>query len=219
MTDFNGDALSPGAQRLAALDVGFFKFERFLNFIAALTILGLMLVGTFQVLGRKIFNFPIPGYVDIVEMTMAIFAFLGIAYCQRLSGHVRMEIILARFKGRALWLAEIFGTLVAMTIIAILIVYTFEHFLRAWEIGDSTMDIEIPIWPSKLIVPFAFSVLFLRLSLQLAGFIRLAFHPDAVPIAIPKIESVDEIAQKEIDAGLSDDGETVDLAGHTAEAD
>ena len=203
--------LSPAAQRLAAIDEQYFKFEKFLNLLAALVILGLMFVGTYQVFGRKILNIPVPGYVDIVEVSMTIFAFLGIAYCQKLGGHIRMEIIIGQFKGRTLYVFELLGTLVVMALMVILIIYTWQHFMRAWTIGDSSMDIEIILWPSKLLVPFALTVLLGRLTLQALGFIRLIRNPNTVQIAVPHIESVDEQAQHEIDAGLAGEEEKVDL--------
>ncbi len=207
----DADELSPAAQRLETFDEMYHVLERFLNFIAALTILGLMFVGTYQVFGRKLLNFPVPGYVDIVEISMTAFAFLGIAYCQRLGGHIRMEIILGRFKGRALYIMELLGTLAIVVIIGILIVYTWGHFERAWTIGDSTIDVEIVLWPSKLAVPVAFTVLMGRLLLQAAGFARLIKNPNAKQIAVPHIETVDEQAQHEIDAGLAGEEEKVDL--------
>lgn len=203
--------LSPAARGLAAIDELYFKLERLLNFMSALVILGLMFVGTYQVFGRKLLNVPVPGYVDIVEVSMTIFAFLGIAYCQKLGGHIRMEIIIGRFTGRTLFIVELLGTLVVMGLMCILIVYTWQHFMRAWSIGDSTMDIEIVLWPSKLLVPFAFTVLTGRLALQALGFIRLIKSPDAELIAVPHIETVDEQAQHEIDAGLAGEEEKVDL--------
>ena len=153
----------------------------------------------------------LPGYVDVVEVAMTTFAFFGLAYCQKLGGHIRMEIIIGRFKGRLLYVMELLGTLVIMVIVAILIVYTWEHFERAYTIGDSTIDIEIILWPSKLAVPFAFSVLMVRLVLQAVGFYRLIVNPDAVQIAVPHIETVDEQAQHEIDAGLAGEEEKVDI--------
>jgi len=205
--------LSPAAQQLAAVDAMYFKFEKFLNLMAALVILALMFVGTYQVFGRKILNIPVPGYVDIVEVSMTIFAFLGIAYCQRLGGHIRMEIIIRQFSGRMLFTVELLGTLAIMMLMSILIYYSWEHFMRAWTIGDSSMDIEIVLWPSKLLVPFAFTVLMGRLALQAIGFARLIKNPDAVQIAVPHIESVDEQAQHEIDAGLAGEEEKVDILG------
>ena len=211
--------LSPAAQKFANLDAAYFAVEKFLNLIAALTILGLMFVGTYQVFGRKLLNVPIPGYVDVVEVAMTTFAFFGLAYCQKLGGHIRMEIIIGRFKGRLLYAMELLGTLVVMVIVAILIVYTWEHFERAYTIGDSTIDIEIILWPSKLAVPFAFSVLMVRLVLQAVGFYRLILNPDAVQIAVPHIETVDEQAQHEIDAGLAGEEEKVDILNKDAKAE
>lgn len=203
--------LSPAAQKFATFDDVYFKLEKFLNLVAALVILGLMFVGTYQIFGRKLLNLPVPGYVDVVEMAMTAFAFLGIAYCQNLGGHIRMEIILGRFKGRALYIMEFIGTVLIIGLIGVLIVYTWDHFLRAWDNGDSTIDIELVLWPSKLAVPLAFSVLMGRLLLQAIGFARLIKNPDAAQIGVPHIETVDELAQKEIDAGLAGEKEKVDL--------
>lgn len=203
--------LSPGAQMLARVDEQFHKFEKLLAFIAALMIMVIMLLGVFQVAGRKIISFPVPGYVDVIEMLMTIFAFIAIAYTQRLGGHVRMEIILGRLKGRVLYALEILGTVIAIAVVIVLMYYGYDHFLRAYEIGDSTIDIQLPIWPSKLLVPFAFLVLLVRLTIQLIGFIRLFMTPDAQQIGVPHIETVDEQAQHEIDAGLAGEEEKVDL--------
>ena len=195
--------LSPFACRLKAADEGFFRFESALNLAAALVILAVMFIGVFQVFGRKLINLPVPGYVDVIEFVMTVFAFLSIAYTQRLGGHVRMEIILKRFRGRTLWIVEALGTILIIGIVAILAWFGYEHFLRAWNIGDSTIDIEIPLWPSKLLVPVAFAILLVRLLIQLAGFVRLAGRPDAEPVGIPLIETVDEQAQHEIETGLA----------------
>ena len=204
--------LSPGARLLATIDRHFFKAESFFNFAAAIVIMGLMFLGVAQVLGRKVLNLPVPGYVDLVEFAMVVFAFLAISYCQKLGGHVRMEFIIGKFHGRTLWFFEIIGMLIAVFIIAVLMYYSFAHFLRAWDIGDSSMDIEIPIWPSKLIVPFAFAMLLVRFTIQTAGYVRLFVYPDARPIAVPIIETVEEHAQHEIDAGLAGEAEKVVIA-------
>ena len=203
---------SPFARFLGAADEGFFKFESALNLIAALVILAVMLIGVFQVFGRKLINFPVPGYVDIIEFVMTVFAFISIAYTQRLGGHVRMEIILKRLRGRALWIVEFLGTLTVLVIVAILAWFGYEHFLRAWTIGDSSIDIQIPIWPSKLLIPIAFAFLLVRLFIQLLGFLRLSAEPNAEPIGIPLIETVDEQAQHEIDTGLAGEADVPDLA-------
>ena len=153
------------------------KIEDFLTSFAALAIFILMITATVQIVSGKILNMPIPGYIDFAEQSIAIFAFIAIAYCQRLGGHVRMEIFLSMLNGRSKWIAEAIQTAATILIISILTYYSFKHFQRAWTIGDSTIDIQLPTWPSKLMIPIAFATLTLRLTVQFAGYIRLIIDP------------------------------------------
>lgn len=205
-------AASSFGRFLHRADEGFFRLESGLNLVAALVILAVMLLGVFQVFGRKLINLPVPGYVDVIEFTMGVFAFIAIAYTQRLGGHVRMEIFLKRLRGRTLWVVESAGTIIVIAIMAVLAWFGYEHFLRAWNIGDSTIDIQLPLWPSKLLVPVAFAVLLVRLFIQLGGFLRLAADPGAEPVGIPRIETVDEQARHEIETGLAGEAHGADGA-------
>ena len=173
------------------------KLENFLNGFSAIAIFVLMLTAAVQVVSRKVFNLPIPGYIDIAEQSIAIFAFLSIAYCQRLGGHVRMEIFLSAMKGRSKWVSEAIQTTASILIISILMYFSFKHFQRAWIFGDSTIDIGLPTWPSKLMIPVALATLNLRLLIQLAGYIRLAIDPKLEPIGVPLIKDVVEQAEEE----------------------
>ena len=190
---------------LGSMDRAMRPFEDSINMLAAIAIFALMLLGSAQILFRTVFNSPIAGYIDLVELSMASMAFLGAAYCQRLGGHIRMEILIGRFRGRALWSFEIFGTLVALFIIAVLIWYSWGHFLRSYQLGDSTIDAEYPVWPSKLLVPVAFAFWFVRLFIQLCGSIRLFINPALEPVAVVVIQSAAEHAREEIHETFGDE--------------
>ena len=142
-----------------------------LNLCAAAAIFFLMFVGVAQIVGRTVFDFAIYGYIDWMEQASALFAFLGIAYAQRLGSHIGMDLTMG-WRPSIRWKIELFGVVVAIAIITVLVYASFTNFLRAWSIGDSTMDIQLPTWPAKLMVPLAFSVLWLRLSLQICGYLR-----------------------------------------------
>lgn len=190
---------STDAPLLRAVDTRLGHVETWFNLLAALFIFALMLVGIAQVLGRTLFNAPVPAYIDLVELSMATFAFLGISYCQRLGGHVRMDWLVKMVGGQAHWAMEIMSTLIALAIIGVLTWYGFDHFLRAWQLGDSTIDAELPVWPSKLVVPVAFALLWLRLLVQLAAYVRLWRHPDAELVAVPRQPTAEELAAAEIE--------------------
>ena len=194
----------PFTSALKVADRWLSRIEDILDLVAAFFIVFPMLFAVTQVISRKLFNYPLWGYVDIVEIVMVTFAFLGISYCQRLGGHIRMELLVRQLRGRALWIFEIVGVTVALGIILVLLWYGFTHFLRAFQLGDSTIDREIILWPAKLVIPIAFSVLSARLLIQLLAYTRLALHPEAEPIAIPVIEKFEEIAQHEIEGAIGD---------------
>ncbi|MEP1931864.1 MAG: TRAP transporter small permease [Roseibium sp.] len=179
--------------------------ENAFNMIAAFSILALMLLAVAQVFGRLFFNAPIPGFIDITEQAMAIFAFAGVAYCQRVGGHIRMEIVLGRLRGRSLYIAEMIGVIVIAFTVALLIWGSLYHFDRSWSIGDSTMDIRLPTWPSKLVIPTALSLLLLRLLMQIYGYARLVADPTRKAVAVPVIEDVEEVARHEIEEAFGED--------------
>jgi len=196
--------LSAGASLLAKLDRWLTSIEDGLSMIAAYFILGLMILGTINVIGRKL-GAPVWGYNDLVTLSMVSFAFLAISAMQRVGGHIRMELVIRRFRGRLLWIVEFFGTLIAMFIMSVLIYFSFTAFMRAFELGDSTIDREIITWPSKIWVPIAFSVLLARLILQAFGYLRLIADPQTAPIAVPLMADVAEVAEKEIHDTFGDD--------------
>ncbi len=168
-----------------------------LNLIAALAIFFLMFVGVVQIVGRTVFDFAIFGYIDWIEQASVLFAFLGIAYAQRLGSHIGMDLTMG-WRPQNRYKIELLGVALALAIITVLIYASFTNFLRAYSIGDSTMDIRLPTWPAKLIVPLALSMLWLRLSLQIWGYLRMIAHPDAEPIAIPRLVTIETQVQDEI---------------------
>lgn len=186
-----------GGRAIQRFDRLLHAVERVTAIASGLFIFGLMLVGVVQIVGRTVFNMPIFGYIDAIEMSIAVFAFLAIAYCERMNGHVRMELFVGRLRGRPLWIAEAAGQIVGLFVIAVLIWYGWDHAMRAYEYGDSTIDAQIPWWPSKLLIPFAFALLFMRLLVNLVGYIRLAADGTADPVAVPLISDVRELAKGE----------------------
>ncbi len=193
------------APRYRMFDGALARVEDVFNLFAATSILLLMLMAVVQIFGRTLFNMPIPGFIDVTEQVMAVFTFLGIAYCQRVGGHIRMEIVLGTFRGRLLWAAEFIGVFIVLAVVVALTIGSWFHFKRAWVIGDSTIDIGLPTWPSKLIVPVALTLLALRLLMQLYGYLRLLVDPARVPIAVPVILNIEEAAKHEIEEVFGDD--------------
>ncbi len=201
---------------LSRLDRQLFKLEGLMALISGLAIFSLMVLAVVSVGGRNTMNMPLPGYVDWIEQVMPLIAFMGVAYTQRDGGHIRMDILVSKLRGRALWAAEFVTTLAMLVLVLLLIWGSYSHFLRSFDFNapywsrDSSIDISIPLWPAKLLVPVAFSVLAMRLVVQLWGYGRAMVLGLSEPVAIPLVMSAAAQAAEEAEhvAGLEDE-ETV----------
>ena len=188
---------------LSRLDQGLYRLERVFGLVSGLAVFALMFLAVYSVGGRNIMNAPVRGYVDWIEITMPLIAIMGVSYTQRDGGHIRMDILVGRLKGRPLWLAEFITTSLVLLLIVLLIWGSWAHFLRSFDFGspmwsrDSTIDIKLPVWPAKLIVPVAFSVLALRLVLQLWSYARAIATGTDSPVGVPLIEDAATIAARE----------------------
>jgi len=188
---------------LSRLDRRIYVVEKAVAFFGGFTVLLLMFLAVISVGGRNLFNRPLPGYVDWMEIAMPFIAFLGVAYAMRDGGHIRMDILIGQLKGRALWAAEFVTTAVTLLLIVLLIWGSYSHFDRSFDCSrplcsaDSSIDIGMPLWPVKLLVPLCFGLLALRLVLQLWAYARAFAENAEVPIAAPQMMSAAEQAAEE----------------------
>jgi TRAP-type C4-dicarboxylate transport system permease small subunit len=173
--------------------------------LAGVLIFAAMLLTMAEVIGRRLFNAPIPGVVDMFDIGMAGMALLGAAYCQRLGGHVRMELLTGALKGRPLWAMEFLTCALACGFVGVVAFAASAHALRAVAVGDATMDILLPEWPSKALAAAALWIMFARLAINATGYARLIIDPAAAPVAIPVVESIADHARAEIADAMSHD--------------
>lgn len=185
---------------LGAIDRVVHHVERGTALISGFGIFAMMMLGVVQIFSRKLFNIPILGYIDLVEIMMTFLVFLGLAYTERLGNHIRMEILVSYLSGRTLWLFELTGVIVGLFVTAVLIKYSWDHAIRAYTSGDSTIDIQLLWWPSKMVVPASLALLFVRLLVSLWGYLRLVVDPTATPIAVPEVIDVEEQARRDVAA-------------------
>lgn len=191
--------------RLSTLDQTLYRIEKPLALLSGLAVFSLMLLAVGSVGGRNLFNSPLPGYVDWIEQAMPLIAFMGISFTQRDGGHIRMDMLVGALKGRALYLAEFLTTAAVLVLMLLMVWGSWAHFQRSfdfaapWWSADSSMDISLPLWPAKLLAPVAFSVLCLRLLLQLWAYGRAFRSGTDRPVAVPMIADAATQAAMEAD--------------------
>ncbi len=190
---------------ISRIDRLYLSVEKNFTVLSGVIVFALICLATINVLGRKLLNLPLPGFVDWVEQCMIVIAFAGLSYCQREGSHVRMEVLIGKLHGRNLWRVELISTIVLLLIATVLIYGTWFHFLRSFDWGapnwsrDSTIDIGLPIWPAKLLVPVCLSLFWIRLLLQVWGYARALKLKSDRPVAVPTMQTVSEQAATEVE--------------------
>lgn len=176
---------------VSRLDQSLLWLERKMALVSGLAVFSLMILAVISVGGRNFFSQPIPGYVDWIEQAMPLIAIMGIAYTQREGGHIRMDLLVGNLRGRPVWAAEFVTTLAILILMVLLVWGSWAHFERSFDFGspwwsrDSSMDIRLPLWPAKLVVPVAFFVICLRLGLQLFVYGRALIRGEDQPVGVP----------------------------------
>lgn len=188
---------------LSRFDRALFKVESFLALAGGIAVFSLVILAVVSVSGRNLINQPLPGYIDWIEQVMPLIAFIGVSYTQRLGGHIRMDIIIGNLRGRWQWGAELISILIMLIVMLLLVWGTGSHFLRAFDFAspnwsrDSSLDIGLPLWPMKLVIPIAFGVLSLRLMLQAWAYSRAIVTGSKRPVGVPMIEDAATTAANE----------------------
>ena len=142
--------------------------EDWLNLCSVFIIMFLMFFATAEILGRYLFNSPIPGHVEIVELIMAGVVFFGIAYTERVDGHVRMELFVTRvLKGRAYHIAEVITAALSLFVYIFILIYTFKSSVFSYQMGDNTAYLYWPTWPSKFAIPLGSLFLCIRFIIEI----------------------------------------------------
>jgi len=135
-----------------------------LSFAGMFLLIPMMLLTSGEVVGRALWNQPIPGSVELSSYMLAVFILLGVAYTHQVKGHVRVEMLVSKLPKRTRLTLEVVTTLLSLFIIAILA-------WQAWVIGleEKTVSdmLRIPQWPFRMLVSVAALFLFLELLIDL----------------------------------------------------
>lgn len=123
---------------------------------------------------RYVFNKPIPGSFDLTEYMMAIVVAFSLAYCAVMKGHVRVDIVVARFPQRAQAIIDIITGLISIGILSLITWQCFVHMkaLSASKVTSSVLY--IPSFPFAGLVGFGSALFTLVLLTNLIDYLYQA---------------------------------------------
>lgn len=145
------------------------RLDRLFSLFSCIGVFTLMLLISADVIGRYMFNAPIEGVYEIIELyLMTAIVFLGFGLLQRTDGHVRIILIFELLPNpvkRWLDAAFMFIALMVFGVATVAASYlALDHFMAGRMEGGV---VELPLGPSWLIVVLGLGFFCLRLAVQL----------------------------------------------------
>ena len=142
--------------------------EDLLALIAILIVAFIMLSTTADVVGRYLFDAPITGTMERIEILLGTLIFLSLAYSQRIRIHIGTDFILDHLKGRPYYFVRAFNLFVPLVLFGIMVIYSLEDVMHAYQKGLATWGSHrLPEWPFMVSIPLGGFLLCLRLIVQL----------------------------------------------------
>ena len=146
--------------------------------VIAIIILSFMMVFTAFSVSIRLFNKPIIGDIEIIELSMVALIMLGLSVTEKLDGHIKVGIIIDKLPIRYQQIFQAVSNLLTF-LVASIIAYTFIQvtYTHAVEIKLSTTILNVPFYYFDILIVIGFISWGLEVLVKLIGSIIDLFKP------------------------------------------
>ena len=172
------DQAGSSLRHLALVMERVIRLSGILFVIAAASATSLMaLLGTVDVIGTKLFNYPIPSTYETTETLMVILIFGGLAYAQLRKRQVRVELLINHLPDYLKALSNVIANLAGIIFFGILTWQSALYFWQSWLVKEVEPSlVNFPIYPAKFIMALGAAIMTLQLVVDLGHAIRAAWR-------------------------------------------
>jgi TRAP-type C4-dicarboxylate transport system permease small subunit len=127
------------------LTAQFERLTRWLHYLSGALLVGLMMLTVVNILGRWLFNTPVPGTVELTEIGMVGIVFMGLAYAQVREDHIKVDLLYEQLGARGRRVLGLFAALVSFATVAVLTWRLWAYASRLQASGRTTSALQIPL--------------------------------------------------------------------------
>lgn len=138
-----------------------------LTALAGISLLAIVAVITVSVIARYLFNNPIKGSEELVQMAGIALVMLALPYATAQGAHVKVDIFDELLGNYGRMIGDTIGRIFSCFILAVICQRAFARIFDAYEYGDTTNMLQLPLWPFFAILMFGTGLCFLVYAVQL----------------------------------------------------
>jgi len=145
-------------------------FRRLDIWLATLSglVLGFMML--FVVVGavlRYVFNSPIPGGNEVLELASVATVMLALPYCTTQDAHIRIDLLDSLLGDIGRLVTELLYCVIGLIVLWFLVKSYAARTVEAYEYEDVTNMLDIPLWPFYTLTGFGMALYALILGIKL----------------------------------------------------
>ena len=156
-----GSALGPAGRALLAC-------SRWLAVVGGLIFVGIVAMEIVSIVGRKLFSWPVPGDVEVLQMSAAFASASFFAYCHMVRGDVKVDFFTHNLRPDRVALLDAVGSLLVGLFGALIAWRSAVGALSLKEAGEQSAILGLPVWLAQMLMVPGF------ILLALAGFYMCA---------------------------------------------
>lgn len=139
----------------------------YLTAIGALCLIAIVLIVTVGVVMRYAFGTPLLGVNEFVELAAVALVMSSLPFCTVQQGHVAVDMFEPYLGRWGRFAGDVVTRLLSGFVLTILTQRAVLKALDAWEWGDATNMLRMPIWPFYTILALGAGLCVLIFALQL----------------------------------------------------
>lgn len=134
---------------MSTLDALFGRLLAILNAIACSIIMLLTLLICIDVIGRGVFNHPVPGVPEIARFAVLVMFWMQMPFTLRAGRHIRSGLYLDRAGPRGRAVVEVLNALIGIAVFIVIAWWAIPEFLTVLRNNDfeGAPPVLIPLWP------------------------------------------------------------------------
>jgi TRAP-type C4-dicarboxylate transport system permease small subunit len=164
---------------LRMFEKGVHKVSRFFSWIAAASLFVMVVLTTIDVAGRYVFNSPVIGTQDLVELGLVICVFGALGHVTLSRGHIRADMLNGVITKRSNAILSALSFIISAPIAILL---TWQTASKAIEnlknMNIVTSTISVPVGPFFAFAAFGLLMLTIEMIFDIITYIKEAKDPD-----------------------------------------
>lgn len=152
--------------------------------------LAVMLFGSIvDVVLRLFFKHPLSGTIDLVEVTVALVAFLALPECFRHDEQIKVDVLDTTVGPRGVAILRLFGETATLAFLVLLVVALVTPLADAYRFGDRKPDLPVPVFMLLLAIEISLVVSAVVVAGRVVTQMRGRLTPGQGPAAVSDVRS------------------------------